>query len=47
MQLLILFMVASFVVGGLATRRDTLPRPVLVMGACIMVGALYYSRRFI
>lgn len=48
MQLLLAFLLGTFVVGGLAGRSQTLQRlrrPSLFLGVCVVVGLMFYSRR--
>jgi biotin transporter BioY len=48
MQLLLAFLFGTFVVGGLAGRSPSLHRlrkPPLLLGACVLVGVMFYSSR--
>jgi hypothetical protein len=45
-KVFVVFLLASFVLGGRALGRDRPDRPWLILGACLMVSALLYTYRF-
>lgn len=45
MRLFIFFVIAAFLVGGSALGPRLERRPIIVLGACAVVGALFYSYR--
>ena len=45
MKLLLVFLFATFVIGGTSDRGRALSRPLVLLGACAFVGMLYYSPR--
>ena len=45
MELLLAFLFGTFVVGGLAGLPQTLRRPTVLLTACVVVGAMFYSVR--
>jgi hypothetical protein len=46
-KLLIVFLAAMFVLGGSRGRTRELPRPLFLLCTCVVVGAMFYSRRII
>jgi hypothetical protein len=47
MYLLLAFLLVTFLIGGLTPRGRALPRPLLLLGGCVIVGAMFYSRRLL
>lgn len=47
MKLLLTFLVAMFVVGGTATKRQPTWLPLAILATCVVVGAMFYGRRFL
>ena len=47
MELLLAFLATTFIVGGVATQSKSVQRPLVILISCIVVGALFYSRRII
>ncbi len=47
MRLYLAFLVAAFVLGGTSTGRAMIRRPLGVLVGCMLVGAMFYSYRFI
>jgi hypothetical protein len=45
MYLLLAFLLVTFLIGGTTTAGRQLPRPIVVLGACVVVGIGFYSRR--
>jgi biotin transporter BioY len=45
MQLLLAFLLGTFVVGGLNGRARLLQKPTLLLSACVVVGVMFYSVR--
>ena len=45
MQLLLAFLFGTFVVGGLTGRAQSLRKPSALLGACVLVGVMFYSVR--
>jgi hypothetical protein len=48
MQLLLAFLLGTFVIGGLAGRPQMLQRlrkPSMLLGICVVVGVMFYSQR--
>ena len=48
MQLLLAFLLGTFIIGGLAGRSQRLQKlrkPSLLLGACAVVGVMFYSQR--
>jgi len=46
-KLLLAFLVAAFVVGGSTGGPAALRRPIVLVGACFMVGMMLYSKRLL
>jgi biotin transporter BioY len=47
MQLLLAFLFGTFVIGGLAGRPERLRRSSVLLGTCVVVGVMFYSRRIL
>lgn len=45
MRLLLIFLFATFVVGGTTRGERLISRPLVLLGACVVVGAMFYSER--
>ena len=47
MRLFLLFLVGCFLLGGTRRGQAIAGRPAVVMLGCVLVGALFYSYRFV
>ncbi|MEO5723160.1 MAG: hypothetical protein ABIQ39_02355 [Ilumatobacteraceae bacterium] len=47
MKVFIAFLIIAFVVGGRAAGAKALPRPLVVLGCCVLVAASFLSLRVI
>lgn len=46
MKIWILFLLGSFVVGGMSLRSERRERPAVLLFVCVIVAAAMYSGRF-
>jgi biotin transporter BioY len=47
MQLLLAFLFGTFVLGGLAGPSRRFQKPSVLLAACVIIGVMFYSRRFL